>query len=38
MVPEVDHQDGMGPTETIGHRGTITGNGTEDITVRATSK
>ena len=38
MVPEVERQDGMGPTETIDHRGTITENGIEDITVRATSK
>jgi hypothetical protein len=38
MVLEADHRDGMGPTETIDRRETITGNGIEDIMARATSK
>ena len=38
MVLEADHRDGMGPSETIDRRGTITVNGIEDITARATSK
>lgn len=38
MVLEAVHRDDMGPTETIDHRGTITGNGIGDITARATSK
>jgi len=38
MVLEAGHRDGMGLTETIDRRETITGNGIEDITARATSK
>jgi hypothetical protein len=38
MVLEADHRGGMGLTETIDLRGTITGNGIEDIMARATSQ
>jgi len=38
MVLEADHRDGMGPTETIDRRETITGNGIEGITARVTSE
>jgi len=38
MVPEAGHRDGMGLTETIDRRETITGNGIEAITARATSE
>jgi len=38
MVLEAGHRDGMGLTETIDRRGTITGNGIEDIMVPATSE
>jgi hypothetical protein len=38
MVLEAGHRDGMDLTETIDRRETITGNGIEDITARATSK
>jgi hypothetical protein len=37
MVLVADHRDGMGPTETIDRRETITENGIEDITARVTS-
>ena len=38
MVLAADHRDDMGPTETIDRRETITENGIEDITARATSE
>ena len=38
MALVVDPRDGMGLTETIDRRETITGNGTEGIMALATSK